>query len=464
MAALPGECHLGGSGPNRIRALPGTHNSACYQPSSWMRLSTIGWPWAKCQSVTLEDQLRMGFRCFDLRLTDDAGGDATAKCTADDATAATGTDSAATSSAATSSAATRCAATCSAINATSGAATDPTTAGDTGASHSTATASAAASVAAVTSAVTATTSATASDNAIATTAALSGTAAPSDTDTPPPPSRILVTHTFASSYTFRQALQSFTAFLRECPSELVVVIIKRDWHHRKSWRERSSARVWEIAQEEGIVAPAAAAGRDSAALLEIPLDDLRGHVLLVCDDEALAPGAASSPPGGPPGLGPHIPGTHGLGPAFDLRFHVVDCWECGSLGKAQKALDMYVGSSAAGCGKGLLPRIGTNVVCGIQTPAYTAKRMNAWLRSRLQAEWMDGRHYFGLVSVDHGDEGVARDIIRLNAPLFVDRDRGGSGDRDTAVAEGKSGSARKEKGVDRLSWEDAAEGKSESNS
>eukprot|EP00656_Telonema_subtile_P013857 TRINITY_DN17049_c0_g1_i1.p1 TRINITY_DN17049_c0_g1~~TRINITY_DN17049_c0_g1_i1.p1 ORF type:complete len:132 (+),score=13.46 TRINITY_DN17049_c0_g1_i1:199-594(+) len=47
-------------------AVPGTHNSACVQPKGFH----VAWPWARCQGSTLQAQLHMGVRYFDLRLAD----------------------------------------------------------------------------------------------------------------------------------------------------------------------------------------------------------------------------------------------------------------------------------------------------------------------------------------------------------------------------------------------------------
>eukprot|EP00658_Telonema_sp_P-2_P035010 TRINITY_DN25516_c0_g1_i2.p1 TRINITY_DN25516_c0_g1~~TRINITY_DN25516_c0_g1_i2.p1 ORF type:complete len:262 (-),score=42.35 TRINITY_DN25516_c0_g1_i2:199-984(-) len=50
----------------RDLAIPGTHNSACVDSMGFH----IGWNWARCQQATLEAQLHMGVRYFDLRLAD----------------------------------------------------------------------------------------------------------------------------------------------------------------------------------------------------------------------------------------------------------------------------------------------------------------------------------------------------------------------------------------------------------
>ena len=50
-----------------LRGIPGTHNSAAIAPrypcTQW-----AAWPWAKCQTATVDAQLAMGVRYFDLRL------------------------------------------------------------------------------------------------------------------------------------------------------------------------------------------------------------------------------------------------------------------------------------------------------------------------------------------------------------------------------------------------------------
>ena len=61
--------HLEDSLPLRdVKALPGTHNSGtafcCQRAPGFHRLA---WPWARCQSATIEEQLRFGVRWFDLR-------------------------------------------------------------------------------------------------------------------------------------------------------------------------------------------------------------------------------------------------------------------------------------------------------------------------------------------------------------------------------------------------------------
>jgi len=47
-------------------ALPATHNSACVSSKRFH----IGWSWAKCQTLSIADQLALGVRAFDLRLSD----------------------------------------------------------------------------------------------------------------------------------------------------------------------------------------------------------------------------------------------------------------------------------------------------------------------------------------------------------------------------------------------------------
>jgi len=51
---------------SKMKVIPTTHNSAAVHPKNpWICLP---WQWAKCQSVSIYDQLKMGIRCLDLRL------------------------------------------------------------------------------------------------------------------------------------------------------------------------------------------------------------------------------------------------------------------------------------------------------------------------------------------------------------------------------------------------------------
>jgi hypothetical protein len=66
---------------SKMKVIPTTHNSgAVHSKNPWLCLP---WQWAKCQSVSIYEQLNMGIRCLDLRLRlpvgGDAGGDTQAK-------------------------------------------------------------------------------------------------------------------------------------------------------------------------------------------------------------------------------------------------------------------------------------------------------------------------------------------------------------------------------------------------
>ena len=69
MADLPAACTLG-----ELRAIPATHNSACFRCSPSAGVAGLGWSWAQTQNSSIADQLRMGVRCLDLRLTHAVGG------------------------------------------------------------------------------------------------------------------------------------------------------------------------------------------------------------------------------------------------------------------------------------------------------------------------------------------------------------------------------------------------------
>jgi hypothetical protein len=50
-----------------LRGIPGTHNSAAIAPR-YPYTQWAAWPWAKCQTASIQEQLEMGVRYFDLRL------------------------------------------------------------------------------------------------------------------------------------------------------------------------------------------------------------------------------------------------------------------------------------------------------------------------------------------------------------------------------------------------------------
>ena len=57
---------------SKMKVIPTTHNSgAVHSKNPWLCLP---WQWAKCQSVSIYEQLNMGIRCLDLRLRLPAGG------------------------------------------------------------------------------------------------------------------------------------------------------------------------------------------------------------------------------------------------------------------------------------------------------------------------------------------------------------------------------------------------------
>lgn len=57
---------------SKMKIIPTTHNSgAVHSKNPWLCLP---WQWAKCQSVSIYEQLNMGIRCLDLRLRLPGGG------------------------------------------------------------------------------------------------------------------------------------------------------------------------------------------------------------------------------------------------------------------------------------------------------------------------------------------------------------------------------------------------------
>ena len=66
MGRLPDDMKL-----KMVKAIPGTHQSGAIASKS----CNVWWPWARCQSMPLVDQLKMGVRKFDFRLCNNVEGD-----------------------------------------------------------------------------------------------------------------------------------------------------------------------------------------------------------------------------------------------------------------------------------------------------------------------------------------------------------------------------------------------------
>jgi hypothetical protein len=68
MARLPDDLLL-----KDLRTIPGSHNSCTAKGLAFA--DRLMWGWAQCQCHSLDEQLAMGVRAFDLRLADDVQGD-----------------------------------------------------------------------------------------------------------------------------------------------------------------------------------------------------------------------------------------------------------------------------------------------------------------------------------------------------------------------------------------------------
>mgnify|MGYP006093604801 FL=1 len=230
---------------------------------------------------------------------------------------------------------------------------------------------------------------------------------------------VVISHTLASSYSWRDVVLQFVEFLDAHQREVLVVMVKRDWNHRDEWcGEESSDAVWaalhSVAGDARLLPPSAltANGGD----LTVRMGDLRGRILPIVADAALLHTSDA--------VRPTIR-------RWGVDLSSAECWSCGSQRIAREILLTSVAAKAAAAaeqaaaGAGAAPssttlrRHETNVLLlkGVVFPRTVACFMNAWLTGALADGGPLEGSDVGVLTVDFIDAVVARRIVALNCAL-----------------------------------------------
>ena len=268
-------------------------------------------------------------------------------------------------------------------------------------------------------------------------------------DTGKPQCLIRISHSFRSDQTFAGIVRTAMQFLREHPSEFLIVRFKRDWPHRKKWSALAQQRLLTVLNSvpihQALAAPADARTR---------LGAVRGRIIFACPDDGL-----------------HIRPNN---VAFCMR---LDVWNAKSQKRARELLHAYCAQRwredlRTTCHtKGLMRSVGANVVVGALPPRAVARDMNKWLCDLLQRPPCQARvkygqasrdqgggacHnsececvHFGVLVVDFVDERIVDAMVRYTLQVFAHRrySRPLTMESERRSTNGESGMERKDLGT-----------------
>lgn len=231
---------------------------------------------------------------------------------------------------------------------------------------------------------------------------------------------IRISHSYRSDQTFAGIVQTVIHFLREHPSEFLIVRFKRDWPHRHKWSALAQQRL--LAVLNSVPSPQALAAPADARTC---LGEVRGRIIFACPDDGLR-----------------------IRPNNIAFCNRLDVWNAKSQKRARELLHAYSvrrrwrEDLKTTCQtKGLLRSVGANVVVGALPPRAVARSMNKWLcalllqRPSCQARRKHGlagpaHHnvececvHFGVLVVDFVDERIVDAMVQYSLQPFASHGR-----------------------------------------